>query len=151
MMAASDTGHLIPSERIEGAILVIRGKKVMLSHDLAALYGVEPRAVVQAVKRSLARFPDDFVFQLTPDEWRILKSQSVISSWGGARATPYAFTEQGVAMLSSVLRSPRAVQVNVGALDMRKNEAHIYSEFICSPRDMPKGLMRGYSFPGPVT
>ncbi|MBN2465622.1 ORF6N domain-containing protein [candidate division WOR-3 bacterium] len=85
----------------------------MLSPDLAALYGVEPRAVVQAVKRNLARFPDDFVFQLTLDEWRILKSQSVISSWGGARATPYAFTEQGVAMLSSVLRSKRAVQVNV--------------------------------------
>jgi hypothetical protein len=85
----------------------------MLSPDLAALYGVEPRALVQAVKRNRTRFPDDFMFQLAPDEWRILKSQSVISSWGGMRALPYAFTEQGVAMLSSVLRSPRAVQVNV--------------------------------------
>jgi hypothetical protein len=93
--------------------MLIRGRRVMLSTDLAALYGVEPRVLVQAVKRNTARFPDDFVFQLAPDEWRILKSQSVISSWGGMRALPYAFTEQGVAMLSSVLRSPRAVQVNV--------------------------------------
>jgi len=86
----------------------------MLSTDLAALYGVEPKVLVQAVKRNHARFPDDFMFQLAPDEYRILKSQFVTSSWGGARrALPYAFTEQGVAMLSSVLRSQRAVQVNV--------------------------------------
>jgi len=103
----------VPQRYIEQAILLIRGHRVMLSIDLAVLYGVEPRALVQAVKRNRARFPDDFMFQLTPDEWRILKSQSVISSWGGMRALPYAFTEQGVAMLSSVLRSPRAVQVNV--------------------------------------
>jgi hypothetical protein len=109
----TSSGQLVQIRQIEQAILLIRGHRVMLSPDLAALYGVEPRAVVQAVKRNLARFPDDFVFQLTPDEWRILKSQSVISSGGGARATPYAFTEQGVAMLSSVLRSTRAVQVNV--------------------------------------
>jgi hypothetical protein len=85
----------------------------MLSADLAVLYGVEPGALVQAVKRNIERFPEDFMFQLTPDEYRILKSQSVISSWGGRRHPPYAFTEQGVAMLSSVLRSKRAVQVNV--------------------------------------
>jgi hypothetical protein len=103
----------VPLRHIEQAILLVRGHRVMLSPDLAALYGVEPRALVQAVKRNRTRFPDDFMFQLTPDEWRILKSQSVISSWGGMRALPYAFTEQGVAMLSSVLRSPRAVQVNV--------------------------------------
>jgi hypothetical protein len=103
----------VPLRHIEQAILLVRGHRVMLSPDLAALYGVEPRALVQAVKRNRTRFPDDFMFQLAPDEWRILKSQSVISSWGGMRALPYAFTEQGVAMLSSVLRSPRAVQVNV--------------------------------------
>ena len=103
----------VPLRRIEQAILVIRGQRVMLSLDLAALYDVEPGALVQAVKRNAERFPDDFVFQLTPDEHRILKSQSVISSWGGRRHPPYAFTEQGVAMLSSVLRSKRAVQVNV--------------------------------------
>jgi len=78
---------------------------------------VEPRALVQAVKRNLDRFPDDFMFQLTDDEQEDLKSQSVISSWGGARrANPYAFTEQGVAMLSSVLRSNRAVHVNIAIM-----------------------------------
>ena len=86
----------------------------MLSIDLAALYGVEPRVLVQAVKRNIERFPDDFMFQLSKVEFEHLKSQFVTSSWGGLRrATPYAFTEQGVAMLSSVLRSKRAVQVNI--------------------------------------
>jgi hypothetical protein len=85
----------------------------MLDADLATLYGVETRALVQAVKRNLSRFPDDFMFQLSPDEAANLRSQSVISSWGGRRTPPYAFTEQGVAMLSSVLHSERAAQVNV--------------------------------------
>jgi hypothetical protein len=99
---------------IERRIVLLRGERVMLSTDLAALYGVEPRALVQAVKRNLDRFPDDFMFQLTREELANLKSQIVISSWGGLRrASPYAFTEQGVAMLSSVLRSPRAIAVNV--------------------------------------
>jgi len=88
----------------------------MLSGDLAELYEVEPRALVQAVKRNQERFPADFMFQLSRAEHENLKSQFVISSWGGARATPYAFTEQGVAMLSSVLRSPLAVQVNIAIL-----------------------------------
>ena len=105
---------LVPLERIERAILLIRGQKVMLSTDLAELYGVEPRVLVQAVKRNIERFPRDFLFQLTKAESSNLKSQIVISSWGGVRrAAPYAFTEQGVAMLSSVLRSKRAVQVNI--------------------------------------
>jgi phage regulator Rha-like protein len=107
------TGALIPPERIEQAILLLRGQKVMLSHDLANIYGVEPRALVQAVKRNLTRFPEDFMFQLNKEESDHLKSQIVTSSWGGARAKPYAFTEQGVAMLSTVLRSERAVQVNI--------------------------------------
>jgi len=81
----------------------------MLSTDLARLYQVAPRVLVQAVKRNIDRFPEDFIFQLTANEFAILKSQIVTSSWGGLRrATPYAFTEQGVAMLSSVLRSKRA-------------------------------------------
>jgi len=104
----------VPLRRIEQAILIVRGHRVTLSTDLAALYGVEPKVLVQSVKRNIERFPDDFMFQLVRDEYRILKSQFVTSSWGGARrALPYAFTEQGVAMLSSVLRSQRAVQVNV--------------------------------------
>jgi hypothetical protein len=104
----------IPVERIEQRIFILRGHKVMLSTDLASLYEVEPRALVQAGKRNLERFPSDFMFQLTAEEFENLKSQFVISSWGGMRrAMPYAFTEQGVAMLASVLNSRRAVQVNI--------------------------------------
>lgn len=111
---AIEEAALVPAERIEQAILRLRGHNVLLSSHLAALYGVEPRALVQAVKRNRERFPKDFMFQLSAREFAVLKSQSVISSWGGARrALPYAFTEQGVAMLSSVLRSKRAVQVNI--------------------------------------
>jgi hypothetical protein len=105
---------LIPIERIEKGIYLLHGEKVMLSTDLAALYQVAPRALVQAVKRNQDRFPEDFMFQLTSNEFKNLKSQIVISSWGGLRrATPYAFTEQGVAMLSSVLKSKCAVLVNI--------------------------------------
>jgi hypothetical protein len=107
----------VPPERIERRILLIRGQKVMLSTDLAELYEVAPKVLVQAVKRNQERFPGDFMFQLTRAELANLKSQFVTSSWGGARrATPYAFTEQGVAMLSSVLRSPRAVEVNIAIM-----------------------------------
>jgi hypothetical protein len=108
---------LVPIEVVEKKIYVIRGMKVMLSIDLANLYGVEPRVLVQAVKRNDERFPDDFMFQLNPEEFKNLKSQIVISSWGGIRrAAPYAFTEQGIAMLSSVLRSKRAIQANIAIM-----------------------------------
>jgi len=99
--------------QIESCMFLIRGEKVMLSQHLAELYEVEPRALNQAVKRNIERFPEDFMFQLTQEEFANLKSQFVISSWGGIRTAPYAFTEQGVAMLSSVLRSERAIQVNI--------------------------------------
>src|SRR4030042_915313 len=113
-MEKSKNKFLIPAERIEQSILLIRGHKVMLSTDLAELYQVEARVLVQAVKRNIARFPQDFMFQLTEEEFSNLKSQIVISSWGGLRrARPYAFTEQGVAMLSSVLNSERAIKVNI--------------------------------------
>jgi phage regulator Rha-like protein len=86
----------------------------MLSSYLSELYGVEPRALIQSVKRNIIRFPGDFMFQLKKEEFDILKSQNVISSWGGIRrATPYAFTEQGITMLSSVLNSQKAIQVNI--------------------------------------
>ena len=105
---------LIPVDRIEKAILLIRRQKVMLDADLAELYDVETKVLVQAVKRNLERFPEDFMFQLSQEEFAILRSQFVTSSdWGGRRYPPYAFTEQGVAMLSSVLRSQRAIQVNI--------------------------------------
>ena len=105
---------LVPMERIERAILMLRGHKVMLDADLAALYGVETKALVRAVKRNEDRFPHDFMFQLSREESDNLRRHfGTSSSWGGRRYLPYAFTEQGVAMLSSVLRSPRAVQVNI--------------------------------------
>ena len=105
---------ILPPERIERAIYLIRSRKVMLDADLAELYEVETRVLVQAVKRNLDRFPEDFMFQLSKEEFDNMRSQSVISSnWGGRRYPPYAFTEQGVAMLSSVLKSKRAISVNV--------------------------------------
>jgi hypothetical protein len=110
---------VFPFERIASTILVVRGQRIMLDADLAALYEVETRVLVQAVKRNLERFPADFMFRLTEQDVGSLRSQSVISSqaparrWGGRRSLPYAFTEQGVAMLSSVLRSARAIAINV--------------------------------------
>jgi len=105
---------LLPSERIERWVVLIRGEKVMLDADLAALYGVETKVLTRAVRRNLDRFPADFMFQLTPEEFEHLRRQIGTSSqWGGRRYPPYAFTEHGVAMLSSVLRSKRAVQVNI--------------------------------------
>src|SRR5882757_5327095 len=101
---------------VERKIRIIRAQKVILSTDLAALYKVEPRVLVQAVKRNINRFPRDFMFQLTAAETRNLKSQFVTSRWGGQRGAPYAFTEQGVAMLSSVLGSERAVKANIAIM-----------------------------------
>jgi len=103
----------IPAEKIERRILLLRGEKVILDRDLAALYGVSTRDLNKAVSRNLDRFPVDFMLQLTREEFDNLKFQFGTSSWGGTRKFPKAFTEQGVAMLSSVLRSRRAVQVNI--------------------------------------
>jgi len=100
-------------EAIVNKIYLIRGKKVMLDRDLAELYGVETRVLNQAVRRNEMRFPKDFMFQLTDKEFLNLISQNVISSWGGVRKSPLAFTEQGVAMLSSVLNSETAIKVNI--------------------------------------
>ena len=125
-IAKADSAHLQPLENIENLIHVIRGKQVMLDRDLARLYGVEVRALNQAVQRNIERFPEDFMFQLSKEEFenlrsqivtsseeKILKSQNVISSWGGIRKWPYVFTENGVAMLSSVLRSQQAISINI--------------------------------------
>lgn len=102
-----------PAEVIEKRIFLIRCHKVMLDFHLAPLYGVSTKRLKEQVRRNLARFPSDFMFQLTPEEFDILRSQIATSSWGGRRYSPYAFTEQGVAMLSSVLNSERAIQVNI--------------------------------------
>jgi len=107
--------ELIPLPAIQQRILVVRERHVMLDEDLAGLYGVETRRLIQQVKRNIDRFPPDFMFQLTKDEATALRSQSAISSdrHGGRRYAPYVFTEQGVAMLSGVLRSKTAVAVNI--------------------------------------
>ena len=100
--------------RVERSIRFIRGDKVILYEDLAELYGVENKQLIRNVKRNLGRFPADFMFQLTNQEFKDLRSQFVTTSqWGGRRTPPYAFSEHGVAMLSSVLHSPQAVQVNI--------------------------------------
>jgi hypothetical protein len=105
----------VPIEQITGAIVIVRGHKVLLDSDLAGLYGVTTKVLIQAVKRNMERFPDDFILHLSTKEWTDLRSQFVTSKSqrGGRRYLPYAFTEQGVAMLSSVLNSPRAIAVNI--------------------------------------
>jgi hypothetical protein len=103
----------IPAESIASKIYLIRGQKVMLDRDLAELYGVQTKVLKQAVRRNIDRFPLDFMFEISKNEMENLRSQIVTSSWGGLRYLPMAFTEQGVAMLSSVLNSDRAIQVNI--------------------------------------
>ena len=104
---------LVAYEVVVSKIVVVRGQRVMFAPNLAEMYGVETRVLMQAVKRNADRFPADFMFSLTEQEFTNLRSQIVISNRGGTRYMPYAFTEQGVAMLSSVLRGERAVSVNV--------------------------------------
>ena len=107
---------LVLREAIEQKIYLIRNRRVMLDHDLAKLYEVPTKALIQGVKRNLSRFPIDFMYQLSRAEVANLRSQIVTSSWGGRRYLPYVFTEQGVAMLSSILSSERAVQVNIAIM-----------------------------------
>lgn len=112
-MAKKELQALVAEQKILNKIHVIRGEKVMLDRDLAEMYGVETRVLNQSIKRNLNRFPKDFMFQLSEKEFKNLISQNVTSSWGGTRKSPYAFTEQGVAMLSSVLNSETAIEVNI--------------------------------------
>lgn len=131
--------EIIPAELIERKILVIRGEKVMLDSDLASLYGVETRVLNQAVRRNIRRFPDDFMFELSAAENELLRSQIVILKKGRGQHSkylPYAFTEQGVAMLSSVLNSERAIEVNI--LIMRSFVK--LREMISTHKDLAKKL-----------
>jgi hypothetical protein len=104
---------IIPSERIVSKIYIVRNRKVMLDRDLAELYGVTTGNLNLAVRRNIKRFPEDFMFQLNKTEFKNLILQIATSSWGGARKQPYAFTEHGVAMLSSVLNSDRAINTSI--------------------------------------
>ena len=109
-----NASHLmLPEEAIISKIFLVRGKKVMLDRDLAELYGVETKVLKQAVKRNIRRFPLDFMFELNDEEFNNLRSQIVTSSWGGVRYNPMVFTEQGVTMLSCILNSDRAIEVNI--------------------------------------
>ena len=103
-------------ELIKNSILEVRGKKVILDFELAKMYQVETRSLKQAVRRNIERFPTDFMFELTEDEMKNLTSQFVTSSWGGTRHQSFAFTEQGVAMLSSVLKSKKAIHINISIM-----------------------------------
>lgn len=102
---------------VQQKIFVVRGKQVMMDRDLAQLYGVETKVLNQAVKRNIERFPIEFMFKPDNQEFANLKSQFVTASWGGDRRTPYLFTEQGVAMLSAVLKSPTAISVSIGIMN----------------------------------
>ena len=117
MTAPKDSGYPIPVEHLDQAIVEIRGKRVILSHDLAAAYGVATKRLNEQVKRNIKRFPPDFAFELTDGEWAALRSQFATSSVrpgrGGRRYQPYAFTEHGAVMAASVLNSDRAVEVSV--------------------------------------
>ena len=116
-MSKSKKENVIPFERIASGIYLIRGQKVMLDADLADLYGVTTGNLNKAVQRNTERFPDDFMFQLTQEEFENLKFQiGIARSWGGRRTQPFVFTELGIAMLSSVLRSTQAVQVNMAIM-----------------------------------
>ncbi len=108
-----DNRSLLTEETISNKIYFIRNQKVMLDRDLALLYQIETKVLKQAVKRNLSRFPEDFMFELSQNEFDNLKSQIVTSSWGGTRILPYVFTEHGVLMLSSVLKSNKAIQTNI--------------------------------------
>jgi len=121
------TNIVIRQDIIEKKIYLIRNTNVMLDKDLAELYGVQTRVLIQAVKRNIERFPQDFMFQLTKEEFENLRSQIVTSNWGGRRYLPYAFTEQGVAMLSSVLHSKRAIQVNIAIMRVFVNIRRLVS------------------------
>ena len=112
---------LVPVERIAGKIYLIRKVKVMLDKDLAELYGVETRRLKEQVRRNVDRFPEDFMYELTKEELKNLRSQFATSSWGGTRYLPMAFSEHGVLMLSSVLKSERAVQVNTQIMRHSQN------------------------------
>ena len=132
---------LLPEEKIFKKIIIVRDQKILLDSDLAELYGVSTKVLKQAVRRNIDRFPEDFLFELTSKEWKNLRSQFVTSSlagqksWGGQRHTPFAFTEQGVAMLSSVLNSSQAVAVNIQIMRVFVKMRHLITSYrVCSKR-----------------
>jgi len=160
-MAKPTKTQLVIVEPIGNSIHVVRGQSVLLDVDLAALYGVETKVLLQAVKRNLERFPEDFMLQLTAEEWKSLRSQIVTSNLqhGGRRYVPYAFTEHGVAMLSSVLNSSRAIAVNMEIMrtfvrmrggSSSNDELTKVKRRVDSHDTLIVGIMRGMRKTGPV-
>ncbi len=127
-MSEKSNKPVIPDEIISDKIYLIRNKKVMLDADLADLYEVETKRLNEQVRRNIARFPEDFMFQLSAAEYENLKSQFATSSWGGRRTLPYAFTEQGVAMLSGILNSEKAIKVNIQIMRVFTRIREIFSD-----------------------
>ncbi|MDD2345628.1 MAG: ORF6N domain-containing protein [Bacteroidales bacterium] len=117
-MSGLKNKSLVPEEVIINKIYLIRNQKVMIDRDLAELYGVETKVLKQAVKRNIDIFPEHFMFELTEDEFRILRSQFVTSSWGGQRYLPYVFTEHGILQLANILRSKRARQMSIRIIEV---------------------------------
>jgi hypothetical protein len=115
----------LPELEISSRICWLRGQKVLLDFDIANLYGIETKMLKRQVKRNLARFPADFMFELTPEEWENLRCQNGTSRWGGIRYAPFAFTEQGVAMLSSVISNERAIEVNIAIMRVFVQMRHL--------------------------
>ncbi len=129
--------NLASVEVVQNKIYLIKNRRVMVDVDLALLYGVETKVLIQAVKRNMRRFPSDFMFQLNKQEYKILRSQFVTSSWGGRRYLPYVFTEQGVAMLSSVINSDRAIEVNIQIMRVFVK----LKELMLSHKDLARKIM----------
>lgn len=115
----------LPELEISSRICWLRGQKVLLDFDIANLYGIETKMLKRQVKRNMARFPADFMFELTPEEWENLRYHSGTSRWGGIRYAPFAFTEQGVAMLSSVISNERAIEVNIAIMRVFVQMRHL--------------------------
>jgi len=137
-MAKKESEIMIPNEIVKDKIYLIRDKKVMLDRDLAQLYNVETKVLKQAVRRNIDRFPGDFMFELSNEEFTILRSQIVTSSWGGARYISMAFTEQGVAMLSSVLNSKQAIHVNIQIMRVFTQIRERYTDTLSLKLDIEK-------------
>ena len=126
----------IPEEIIMSKIFLLREQKVMLDSDLAELYNVETRRLNEQVKRNLKRFPEDFMFQLTETEYENLKSQSATSSWGGRRTFPFVFTEHGILMLSSVLNSEQAINMNIQIMRIFTKIRHMFTDNLSVKREI---------------
>jgi hypothetical protein len=132
---------MISIEIVTAKIIFLRNQQVILDKDLATLYGVETKHLIQSLKRNIKRFPEDFMFQLSHEEFRNLRSQFVTSSWGGRRYLPFAFTEQGIAMLSSVLKSEQAIDVNIAimrAFVRLRKSIYNYSDLLKKVNEMEK-------------